>query len=122
MKTKIHLMLAFVLLGAILYACKKSADHKNLSEAEVIVASPISDVGCLSPESGKTDLAVKGTMLAGKTYNVCGNLIVGKNDTLTIQEGVTVNFNGNYGIGVQGTLICLGTKEKPNYFTLRLNH
>ncbi|MBB6239481.1 hypothetical protein HDC90_004134 [Pedobacter sp. AK013] len=118
MKTKIHLMLAFVLLGAIFYACKKSADHKNLSEAEVIVASPISDVGCLSPEPGKTDLAVKGTMLAGKTYNVCGNLIVGKNDTLTIQEGVTVNFNGNYGIGVQGTLICLGTKEKPNYFTV----
>ncbi len=103
----IFVIASFTLL---LSACKKNADEKNLYVAVVPVAAPISDTACLSG-------AIKGTMLAGKTYNVCGNIIVNKGDTLTIQEGVTVNFTGNYGLGVKGSLICLGTKEYPNWFT-----
>ncbi|WEK21044.1 MAG: hypothetical protein P0Y49_07815 [Candidatus Pedobacter colombiensis] len=117
MKTKILFLVTLLIPGLLFYSCKKIADHKDLSSAVVLVAAPISDVGCLTPTGTNTELAVKGTMLSGKTYNVCGNLIVNENDTLTIQEGVTVNFNGNYGLGVKGTLICLGTKENPNLFT-----
>ncbi len=117
MKKLNYLLSALVLTGTVFYSCKKVADYKNLSQAIIQVAAPISDAGCLTPIGQASSLAVKGTMLAGKTYNVCGNLIVNKDDTLTIQEGVTVNFNGNYGIGVNGSLVCLGTKEKPNYFT-----
>ncbi len=116
MNRTFQIILTFV-VALTMSACKKSIDRKDLSLAVVQTAAPISDAGCLSPPSGATSLAVKGTMLAGKTYNVCGNLMVNKGDTLTIQEGVTVNFNGNYGIGVNGTLICLGSKEKPVYLT-----
>ncbi|TFF38417.1 hypothetical protein [Mucilaginibacter psychrotolerans] len=117
MKNKIYLLLALVSAGLLLNSCKKIADYKDLSKAVVLVASPISDAGCLIPTGSATSLAVKGTMLAGKTYNVCGNLIVNEGDTLTVQEGVTVNFKGNYGIGVKGNMVVLGTQAKPVYFT-----
>ncbi|MBA4198740.1 MAG: hypothetical protein C0459_14420 [Chitinophaga sp.] len=60
-------------------------------------------------------------MLAGKTYNVCGDIYVKAGDSLVIQEGVTVNFIGTgttpVGLGVQGTLLCLGSKDKPIWLT-----
>ncbi|MCJ8208592.1 hypothetical protein MUY27_02655 [Mucilaginibacter sp. RS28] len=114
---KIFYLLLITLVSLVLGSCKKAIDDKELSLAVVQTAAPISDAGCLVPPQGATSLAVKGTMLAGKTYSICGNLMVNKGDTLTIQEGVTVNFNGNYGIGVNGTLLSLGTKAKPIYFT-----
>jgi len=118
MKKSIYILSSLVLSILAFYSCKKTNDYKNLSTAVVLVAAPISDVGCLTPLGGATtSLAVKGTMLAGKTYNVCGNLIVNAGDTLTVQEGVTVNFNGNYGIGVNGSMVSLGTKDKPVMFT-----
>ena len=117
MKKKIYIVFATALTLIGVYSCKKIADYKNLSQVKVVVAAPISDAGCLTPLAGDPSLHVKGTMLAGKTYTVCGNLIVNPNDTLTIQEGVTINFTGNYGIGVNGSLVCLGTKEKPVLFT-----
>jgi len=116
-KTLFSIVILFTVVSVFL-SCKKIADYKSLSQTVVLVASPISDAGCLTPLGSATSLAVKGTMLAGKTYNVCGNLIVNPNDTLIIQEGVTVNFKGNYGLGVNGILTSLGTKEKPNYFTV----
>jgi len=117
MKTNIIKLLTLALAGLTLNSCKKANDFKSLSQAVVLVAAPISDAGCLTPLAGATSLAVKGTMLAGKTYNVCGNLIVNPTDTLIVQAGVTVNFNGNYGIGVNGSMVCLGTKESPILFT-----
>ncbi len=110
MKKLVFLLSNLILALAMLSSCKKAIDHKELYQAIVPIAAPISDTGCLSG-------SVKGTMLAGKTYKVCGNLIVNRGDTLIIQEGVTINFTGNYGIGVKGSLICLGTKEHPNWFT-----
>lgn len=117
MKTKIFLAVGLVLTGLMFNSCQKLADSKELSKAIVLVAAPISDAGCLTPLGAATSLAVKGTMLAGKTYNVCGNLIVNATDTLTIQPGVTINFKGNYGIGVNGSLVSLGTQENPIRFT-----
>ena len=117
MKSKIYIIIALCATGWLLDSCKKIADYKDLSKAVVLVAAPISDAGCLVPTGTATSLAVKGTMLAGKTYNVCGNLIVNEGDTLTVQEGVTVNFKGNYGIGVKGNMVVLGSQAKPVYFT-----
>jgi hypothetical protein len=77
-------------------------------------AAPISDAVCLSG-------SINGTMLAGKTYNVCGDIFVNQTDSLIIQEGVTINFKGTtvpVGLGVKGKLISLGTKEKPVLFTV----
>ncbi len=94
-----------------LAACKKNDDSSQIATPVQPVANPISDTGCLSG-------SIKGTMLAGKTYNVCGDIIINEGDTLFMQEGVTVNMTGNYGIGVKGSLVCLGTKAKPNRFTM----
>ncbi|CAN5221182.1 hypothetical protein BH09BAC6_BH09BAC6_27160 [soil metagenome] len=117
MKRITYLSIVLALAACFFNSCKKAADYKSLSKAIVLVAAPISDAGCLIPVAPATSLAVKGTMLAGKTYNVCGNLLVNAGDTLTVQEGVTINFKGNFGLGVNGSLVCLGTKDKPNYFT-----
>ncbi len=107
--------LTFIAVSALLFqACTKVADTKDLWQAVVPPVTPINDATCLSG-------ALNGTMLAGKTYNVCGDIFVKAGDTLTIQEGVTINFTGNgttpVGLGVNGALFCLGTKEKPVLFT-----
>jgi hypothetical protein len=110
----IKIFFSFCSLVFLSSACKKTDESKDLSAAVVYVAAPISETTCLTG-------AIKGTMLAGKTYSVCGDVFVNSGDTLTIQEGVTVNFTGTGGVpcglGVKGTLLCLGTKEKPIFLT-----
>jgi hypothetical protein len=107
------LILSFA--GLIVISCKKTADSKNLWKAVIAPASPISDAACLSG-------TIKGTMLSGKTYTICGDIFVNQGDTLEIQPGVTINFglNGSgqpCGLGLKGTLLSLGTKDHPILFT-----
>jgi hypothetical protein len=99
----------FFLLIVIIASCKKT-EHKDLWQAVIVPASPVSDS---IPLTG----TIKGTMLAGKTYTISGDVIINEGDTLRVQEGVTINITGKYGIGVKGSLICIGTKDKPNRFT-----
>jgi hypothetical protein len=117
MKRTSYILITLLFTAAVFNSCKKGNDDKNLFKAVVPVSSPISDAGCLVPAAGASSVSIKGTMLAGKTYSICGNVLINKGDTLTIQPGVTINFNGDYGIGVHGTLISLGTKSQPIYFT-----
>ena len=114
MKKKL-LFYCLLLTAVVFTACKKNIDKKDLWKAVVAPASPISDATCLTG-------SIKGTMLAGKTYTVCGDIFVNDGDTLTIQEGVTLNFGLNstgqpVGLGVKGSLVCLGTKDKPVMIT-----
>jgi hypothetical protein len=92
-------------------ACQKS-ETRVLWKAVSAPSSPVSDA---APLSGN----INGTMLAGKTYTINGDAFVKEGDTLTLQAGVTVQFTGNYGLGVKGSLISLGTQTNPNYFTFR---
>jgi hypothetical protein len=113
MKKNNFLYLTFLVI--LFASCKKKLDDKNLWKAVIAPASPISDATCLTG-------SLKGTMLAGKTYTVCGDIFVNAGDTLIIQEGVTVNFTGSsptvpVGLGVKGTLLCLGTKASPIWLT-----
>jgi hypothetical protein len=102
-------LLAILIAGLSFFSCKKK-DFKDLWKAEVALASPVSYA---TPLCG----SIKGTMLPGKTYTIGCDVIVNGGDTLIIQEGVRINFSGNYGIGVKGSLICLGTKDHPNWIT-----
>jgi hypothetical protein len=108
MKQNFTYLIAILVLG--LASCTKADETKDLWQAVIIPASPISES---TPLSG----AIKGTMLAGKTYTVSGDIFVNTGDTLIIQPGVTVNFTGTggvpVGLGVKGSLLCLGTKEAP---------
>lgn len=47
---------------------------------------------------------------AQSPYLVTGNLLVEKDDTLTIQPGVDVQFNGDYYLQVEGRLSAIGTE------------
>jgi hypothetical protein len=113
---KSKLLFHFICILFIIAACNKKDDKKELWQAVVPIASPISDATCLKG-------SIKGTMLSGKTYTVCGDIFVNTGDTLIIQEGVTLNFgldattNLPCGLGVKGTFLSLGTKEKPIMIT-----
>ncbi|MEA2043298.1 MAG: T9SS type A sorting domain-containing protein [Bacteroidota bacterium] len=50
-------------------------------------------------------------------YLVTGDLIVPANQTLTIESGVTVNFQGHYKMTVTGKLEAIGTISDTIYFT-----
>lgn len=75
--------------------------------------------------SSTTDISgyLRGTLLAGKTYNMVGTVIIPQNETLRVEPGVTV-IVGNDGSGsgfeftVNGTFAALGTKAQPIMFTV----
>ena len=55
--------------------------------------------------------------IAGSPYQILGNIMVANNTTLTIDPGVTVNFQGSYKFYVQGRVIATGTQTDSIVFT-----
>ncbi len=55
--------------------------------------------------------------LAGSPYTVIGNVTVGEDIILTIEAGVTVNFNDDTSLIISGTLIARGTPGNEIRFT-----
>ena len=53
---------------------------------------------------------VEGTWLSDSTYIVTGDVFVDYSDTLTIEPGVVVKFNGNYVLSVRGSLFANGAE------------
>jgi len=51
-----------------------------------------------------------------KTYLITGNISIPTGNTLTIQPGTVIKFNGNYMLSVRGTLIADGTSGQPIQF------
>jgi hypothetical protein len=47
-------------------------------------------------------------ILAGSPYLIQGNIQIPDDSTLTIEPGVTVNFQGMYKLNVQGRLLAIG--------------
>lgn len=75
-------------------------------------------------------VGVAGTIVAGplvsgtwkkanSPYVVTGDLVIGRNKTLTIEPGVTVKFAGHFGltVGYRGTLRAVGTAQERIVFT-----
>lgn len=56
------------------------------------------------------------TWNAGKSYLIFDSLVIEKNQTLTIEEGVMVLFKPNANLIVKGKLIVKGSIEKPVMF------
>ncbi|MFD2934676.1 hypothetical protein [Spirosoma flavum] len=109
-----RLGLAAVAVGLIagLTGCSKSED--------VQVSAPFFKAGVAI--STKTPLSgvVKGTLLADSTYRVTGDVFINEGDTLVVQPGAKVHFDGKgvWSFIVKGSLLSLGTQEKPIYFTV----
>ena len=55
--------------------------------------------------------------LAGSPYLIQGSIMVPNDSTLTIQAGVTVNFQGHYKFLVGGRLLAIGTQADSIFFT-----
>ncbi len=102
-----------LLPAAILFnGCQKLAEEKlSIAQPIVQVAQPISDA---APLCG----AIKGTMLAGKTYTIGCDVTINATDTLTIQPGVHINVKNKSGLFVLGSLLSLGTKDAPIFITV----
>ncbi|GAB4043286.1 hypothetical protein [Spirosoma jeollabukense] len=116
MNYQIRFRLAAVTVAAGLMAgltgCSKSED--------VQVSAPFFKAGVAI--STKTPLSgvVKGTLLADSTYRVTGDVFINEGDTLVVQPGAKVYFDGKgvWSFIVKGSFLSLGTQEKPIYFTV----
>ena len=95
------------------FACNSSSD----------ISSPFFQVGA-SISDTTTGGSLKGTMLAGKTYRIKRDIVINYGDTLVIQPGAKLYFAattaGQNAISViaHGTLLSLGSKDSPVYFTV----
>ncbi len=90
-----------------LASCSKKTDN-------AVVSVPLYQVGkAISNTSTLTAGSYKGTMLAGQTYTVSGDITINAGDTLLIQKGVKVNMTNGANFIVNGILVSLGTSDAP---------
>jgi hypothetical protein len=110
---QLHFALLTIATGALLVtSCKKkSSDNATISTPPFQIGQPVSDS---QPLCG----AINGTMETGKTYTISCDVTVNAGDTLLIQPGVRINMAPAATIVVKGTLLSLGTKDKPNWITV----
>ncbi len=115
-------------------SCSKSGDGVQVSGQEFSAGSFIQNGDTLNSKNGSNGRTIKGTLQSGQTYYLSSNFsdaIVNNGDTLVVQSGVKVLIIGPTtgataigkqdhapGLVVNGTFLCLGTKDKPNLFTV----
>ncbi len=112
MKAKYFYILTGILLATSFVSCKK-AEITTFTAVEIPKSNPIS--------AGNISGFVKGTLLAGQTYNVTSDITVKKGDTLASQPGAIVIINNNAQFNIQGVLQLLGSKEQPISFNSNTN-
>jgi hypothetical protein len=108
---------AALVLGLGLSSCKKK-DSTPADEEQVVISTPQFQVGAPVDNSAALKGAIKGTMKEGLTYHIGADVTINKTDTLLVQPGAKIFFDGNFSIIVRGAIISLGTKEKPVWFTV----
>lgn len=117
MRNRIQMFAVFILLAGVV-GCKKE------SPAEVTVSKALYQVG-QTISSDTLAGAVKGTLVAGKTYYMKTNVSVNAGDTLLMQpgakliaigDGLTVNSSPE--LTIKGTFLSLGTKDAQNWLTI----
>jgi len=102
--------LQIITLGLSLLAfasCSKKSDNAVVSVPLLQVGKSISNSGTLAAGT------YKGTMLAGQTYTVSGDITINAGDTLLIQKGVRINMTNGANFIVNGILLSLGTSDAP---------
>ena len=111
MKLSINKGLTLKALGVLVMASLTIISCKKNSST---VASPYVQVGqTVSPGpigSSGAITSIKGTLEAGQTYNINGDIMINAGDTLNIQPGAKLIFMGAYNIWVKGNLFSLGSK------------
>ncbi|MBO9634758.1 MAG: hypothetical protein J7578_16710 [Chitinophagaceae bacterium] len=125
MKKELARLGFLMMASAALYSCSKSNnDGANISKPLTVIGQPISSETLPVKDGSGNPIPLKGTMLAGKTYHITGDVSINAGDTLYLQPGVTVLVHGDGKEGsspmflVNGVIISDGTEEQPNTFTV----
>lgn len=126
------------ILGAgilLLAGCSKNSDQQvTISNQQFSAGTFIQNGDTLNSKNGSNGRTIKGTLKSGQTYylsSLYADAAINAGDTLVVQNDVKVLIVGPKtgagamgtqdhapGLLVNGTFLCLGTKDKPNWFTL----
>jgi len=99
-----------------IFSCKKK---DTTTTEQVTLSQPETDVAVNVPAGGGSlSKSIKGTMQSDKVYYIDGDVTIKKGDTLMVNAGAKVYFRGNFGIIVRGSIVSLGTQQKPVWFTV----
>src|SRR5665213_4354978 len=93
----------FLLASVVMFSCKKTS---------TVVQAPYVPGG-VTVQPGNISGSVKGTMETNQTYNVTGDVIINAGDSLIIQPGAKVIFQGAYNFFIKGSLFSLGSSSAP---------
>ncbi|HEY6900545.1 MAG TPA: hypothetical protein VI233_07880, partial [Puia sp.] len=133
MKAIVSILLAGGIL--LLAGCSKDDDQKVIvSNQQFSAGSFIQNGDTLNSKNGSNGRSIKGTLKSGQTYylsSLYADATINSGDTLVVQNDVKVLVVGPKtgagalgtqehcpGLVVNGTFLCLGSKDKPNWFTL----
>ena len=116
MKTTRNLVLTLSAVTMLAYSCKKDEDV-------IIDTPPVSDVTMITDATVDLIGPMEGTLRAGKTYILKGDLIIPEGKEIVAEAGVTIIAQGDGGpIGPEitnnGSFVSLGTEQNPNLFTV----
>src|ERR1700744_5295834 len=132
---KAYISTLFVASVLFFVSCSKSSDQNvTISGQQLTVGSYIDNGDTLNSKNGSNGRSVKGTLKSGQTYYLCSlyaDATINSGDTLVVHNDVRVLLVGPKtgagaigtqdhcpGLIINGTFLCLGTKDKPNWFTV----
>jgi len=127
-----------LLLSGIIFlaSCSKSnsGQQVTISNQQFTAGTIIQNGDTLNSKNGSNGRTIKGTLATGQTYYLCSlyaDATINSGDTLVVQNDVKVLIVGPKtgagaigtqdhapGLVVNGTFLCLGTKDKPNLFSV----
>lgn len=99
----------FLVTTVMLFSCSKNSS--NVAAAYVQVGQNV--------VPGNISGTIKGTMQANQKYNVTGDILINAGDTLVIQPGAKIIFQGSYNVWIKGNLFSLGSAASPIIFTYK---
>lgn len=104
-----------IILGISLSSCKKTLENHYIS---VIPPSKVNAItNPMGVKGSASPTAYSGTMVAGTTYTIVGDVMVNPHDTIVVQPGVTICVEDTSCIVVKGVFISLGTQTNPVIMT-----
>jgi hypothetical protein len=117
MLKRIKYILSILVITAVASACSSSSgpDLSDGGDGDIVTIT-----------SSTTELkgAMKGTLLAGRTYQLVGDLIIPEGEEIRVEPGVTIiaNRDATSGIGFEitndGSFIAIGTAAQPILLTV----
>ena len=119
MKIKnIAYVLALIFLGFV--ACEKEESEVDIDDVDQDGITTITD------ETTELSGPMRGTLRAGRTYTVIGDLIIPEDEEIVAEAGVTIIFQTpadgiGYEITNHGSFISLGTQQNPNLLSVPQN-